>query len=83
MARRAGAQVTVVDTDDQTFEQGRAAGQPIANLPPAARPDAVFAGNDLLALGLMQALVADPTISIPIDIALYGYALISPVHTQS
>jgi LacI family transcriptional regulator len=40
---------------------------------PEKRPDALFAANDLVALGLLQALVATGGLSVPGDIAIIGY----------
>jgi LacI family transcriptional regulator len=37
------------------------------------RPDALFAANDLVALGLLQALVVSGKLTVPDDIALVGY----------
>ena len=41
--------------------------------PKSARPDAVFAANDLLAVGLLQAFSSDSAIRVPEDIAMVGY----------
>ncbi len=41
--------------------------------PVDSRPDAIFAANDLIALGLLQALVLANHVRIPEDIALIGY----------
>ena len=37
------------------------------------RPDALFAANDLVAVGLLQALVAARGIKVPSDISIIGY----------
>lgn len=76
-ARRAvaeieGATLETVPTASLTVAEGRAAGERIAALPAPDRPDAVFAANDLLALGVLQAL-AFAGIAVPADIALIGY----------
>lgn len=68
-----GVRLTHVDTDDQTIADGRAAGAVIEAMPAAERPDAVFAANDLLALGVLQALVMSDQLSVPRDIAVVGY----------
>ena len=39
----------------------------------ALRPDALFAANDLVALGLLQALVVDGSVLVPDQIALMGF----------
>jgi LacI family transcriptional regulator len=72
-AEHRGVRLTHVDTPDQTIADGRAAGAVIEAMPPGERPDAVFAANDLLALGLLQALVLSESISVPRDIAVVGY----------
>jgi len=50
------------------LEYGRA----IAPLPAAERPDAVFAANDMLALGIIQGLTATG-LRVPEDVAVIGY----------
>ncbi|MCD5344863.1 LacI family DNA-binding transcriptional regulator [Agromyces sp. H3Y2-19a] len=77
-ARRAVAEVPdasleVVPTENLTVLQGRAAGEVLRARPAAERPDAVFAANDLLAMGVLQALVMRGDAKVPGDIALIGY----------
>ena len=50
------------------LEYGRA----IAPLPAADRPDAIFAANDMLALGVIQGLTATG-LRVPEDVAVIGY----------
>lgn len=76
-ARRAvasvrGAVLEIVPVASLTVADGREAGERIAGLPPAERPDAIFAANDLIALGVLQALV-QAGVSVPGDVALIGY----------
>ena len=54
---------------------GREAGAAIASRPPELRPDAIFAANDLIAMGLLQALMMHngAVIEVPDEIALIGY----------
>jgi LacI family transcriptional regulator len=63
----------VVATGAQTVLEGRAAGERIRERPRSERPDAVFAANDLLAVGALQALVMSGSVSVPEEIALIGY----------
>lgn len=72
IADRPGTTLQVVETSALTVLEGRAAGEVIASLPKAERPDAVFAANDLLAIGVMQS-IRSASISIPDDIAIIGY----------
>lgn len=65
-------QIERLDTSDQTVAAGRALGSQIAGLPNAARPDAVVAGNDQTAIGLIQALLASGLVRVPDDIAVVG-----------
>ncbi|PPF77001.1 LacI family transcriptional regulator [Subtercola sp. Z020] len=51
---------------------GRNGAEQLLRLPAAQRPDAVFAANDLVALGVLQAFTA-AGIRVPDDIALIGY----------
>ena len=77
-ARRAveateGMTLEVVETDSLTVLAGRAAGEAIRERPAADRPDAIFAANDLLAMGVLQALMMQGSIRVPDEIALIGY----------
>lgn len=63
----------VLNVADRTIADGRDIAQVIARRPIAARPDAIFAVNDLLALGILQALVVEQSIAVPAEIALVGY----------
>ncbi|MBT2500137.1 LacI family DNA-binding transcriptional regulator [Agromyces sp. ISL-38] len=77
-ARRAvaatpGMALEVIETDSLTVLQGRAAGEVIRERPVSERPDAIFAANDLLAMGVLQALKMLGTVDVPGDIALIGY----------
>ena len=67
------ATLEVIATEGQTVLAGRAAGERIRERPTAERPDAVFAANDLLAVGTLQALVMSGSVAVPDEIALIGY----------
>jgi LacI family transcriptional regulator len=66
------ATLEVINAVDRTIEGGRAAGHQIAARAPGLRPDGIFAANDLLALGLIQAL-SFSSVTVPDDISLIGY----------
>ena len=68
-----GAALEVIDTPALTVLAGRAAGERLRDRPPARRPDAVFCANDLLAIGVLQALTLMAGIRVPDDMALIGY----------
>jgi LacI family transcriptional regulator len=77
-ARRAVAEIPgttleVIETESLTVLQGRAAGEAIRERPASERPDAIFAANDLLAMGVLQALNMLGSVRVPEDIALIGY----------
>lgn len=75
--RLAGAKKAVAVTKDVSLEvielknlsvqSGRALGEKVKNF------DGVFAANDLVAIGIMQACVVDGKLSIPKDLSLIGY----------
>ena len=65
--------IEVVATQALTVEEGVLAGRRIMERPPSARPDALFAANDLLALGLLQSLVVGGTLLVPNQISLIGF----------
>ncbi|HEV7183121.1 MAG: LacI family DNA-binding transcriptional regulator [Actinomycetales bacterium] len=68
-----GVSLSIIETDDLTVEEGRHVAERLLSLPAEDRPDGVFAANDLLAIGLVQTLILDRTLSIPGDIAIVGY----------
>lgn len=77
-ARRAvaevdGASIEVVEMSALSVLQGREAGELLRGRAPADRPDAVFAANDLLAVGALQAFTLMADVQVPRDIALIGY----------
>jgi LacI family transcriptional regulator len=59
-----------IETDRLDVAAGRDAGARLLGM--AVRPTAVFCANDLLALGVLQALYA-AGVSVPEEIALVGY----------
>jgi LacI family transcriptional regulator len=72
LANVAGMTLEVIDTPGLTVLDGRGAGEAIVARDPADRPEAVFAANDLLAIGVLQALRSGG-VAVPADIALIGY----------
>ncbi|WP_317231092.1 substrate-binding domain-containing protein, partial [Clavibacter sp. MX14-G9D] len=68
-----GATLEEIPTDAHSVLAGRDAGRAVADRPAATRPDAVFAANDLLAVGVLQALVLQGDVRVPEDVALIGY----------
>lgn len=72
VATRDDASLTTLEAGGLTLDAGHAAGEAIAAMTPSARPDAIFAANDLLAIGVLQSLVA-ARISVPHDVMLIGY----------
>ncbi|SEB45532.1 transcriptional regulator, LacI family [Paramicrobacterium humi] len=73
VAETAGATLEVLAREAPTVLQGRAAGEEIRERPASRRPDAVFAANDLLAMGVLQAFSMLGSVRVPDDIALIGY----------
>ena len=77
-AERAAAELgdvelNYVEPADMSILAGRHAGERLAALPKRERPDAIFAMNDLLATGVLQALVMQRHLDVPRDVALIGY----------
>lgn len=74
-AENAGAPVDleVVATDAMTVDEGARAGARLLARPRHEWPDALFAANDLVALGLLQSLVIDGRAHVPGDIAIIGF----------
>jgi LacI family transcriptional regulator len=66
------ASLEVLPTEALTVAEGNAVGAAVAARPAGQRPDAVFAANDLVAIGVLSAL-ASAGIGVPGDMALVGY----------
>jgi len=66
------AEVLTVSTPGLDTGSGTAAADELAALPDVERPTAVFAVNDLLAIGLLQGFVTHG-LRVPEDVALIGY----------
>jgi len=62
----------VLNVTNRTIADGREVARALVARPASSRPDAIFAVNDLLALGLLQSLVA-AGVRVPEDIAIVGY----------
>ena len=73
VSEESGATLEHIPTDSMTVEHGRAAGEWIRLRSRSDRPEAVFAGNDLVALGVLQGLMMHNDVRVPEDVALIGY----------
>ena len=86
-----GAQKLVEEVDDLELEvidcrslsvvSGRNFGLELLKRPKNERPDAIFAANDLVAIGIMQACLGADGINIPQDLSIVGYDDISFAET--
>ncbi|KQR23831.1 LacI family transcriptional regulator [Agreia sp. Leaf335] len=64
----------VIEIDALSVLAGRAAGADIVGRSSGERPDAIFAANDLVSMGLMQAFAMQGAdVAVPGQIALIGY----------
>jgi LacI family transcriptional regulator len=70
-----GSKATIkhIKTKALSVLAGRQVGEAIAGSPKSQWPDAIFAANDLLAVGLLQAFMFGAQVSVPADIAVIGY----------
>ena len=73
VAEASGATLEVIATAASSVQEGRSVGNLIAERLEQDRPDAIFAANDLLAFGILQALLFGSGIRVPEDIAIVGY----------
>ncbi|KAE8762445.1 LacI family DNA-binding transcriptional regulator [Georgenia thermotolerans] len=76
----AGGALEVVELAEPTAPHGRVAGADLAARPVAHRPEAVLAGNDLIAAGVLQALMLDG-VRVPEDVGVVGYDDTAPAQT--
>jgi LacI family transcriptional regulator len=67
-----GGELVVFETATLDVAAGRAVGEKLAALPPEERPTAAFCANDLLALGVLQAMSLRG-LKVPDDVAIVGY----------
>lgn len=67
------ADLEVIYTPALTVLAGRAVGEQLRDRPPARRPDGIFCANDLVAIGVLQALALMGEQMVPEQIALVGY----------
>ncbi|WP_062071743.1 LacI family DNA-binding transcriptional regulator [Demequina sediminicola] len=73
-----GASLDILETTSLSLEQGMAAGARIQELVAEGKCDAVFAANDLLAIGLQQSMLTGAgRVTIPGDVVMVGYDDIS------
>ena len=75
VAAQPGATLEIVTVAALSVIEGRAAGAAIVARSPEQRPDAIFAANDLIAMGVLQALMmsSGPAVAVPRDVAIIGY----------
>ncbi len=73
VSKHPDAQLRVFETTHTTVLEGRRIGQLIVDMDPANRPDAIFAANDLVAVGILQAIMTTDVIKVPENMALIGY----------
>jgi LacI family transcriptional regulator len=73
VTRHPGVSLEVIETRALSVLEGREAGNAILARERSEQPDAVFAANDLIAMGVLQALNMQGALHVPRDIALIGY----------
>jgi len=74
IAANPGVTLEIIPIDALSVLEGRAAGLSVRDRAPADRPDGIFAANDLVAMGVLQALMLQGDgIRVPDEIALIGY----------
>ena len=74
VAAHPDASLEVIEIDALSVLAGRAAGADIVGRASGNRPDAIFAANDLVSMGLLQAFAMQGAdVAVPGQIALIGY----------
>ncbi|RYV51163.1 LacI family DNA-binding transcriptional regulator [Pengzhenrongella frigida] len=72
VAGTADASLLAISTRGLTVASGRQAADDLVAMPAEVRPTAVFAANDLIAIGLLQGALA-LGLQVPRDLAIVGY----------
>lgn len=72
VADHTGTSLRFVETGTMDADAGRQGAESLLALPTRERPDAIFAANDLVALGVLQALTL-AGVRVPDDVAILGY----------
>ncbi|GAA3638237.1 LacI family DNA-binding transcriptional regulator [Microbacterium awajiense] len=73
VAESPGARMEYLSTITLTIDEGRRVGARVLSTPPDRRPDAIFAANDLLAIGLMHEITTAGGIRVPEELSLIGH----------
>lgn len=73
VAAHPGVTLEVIEVEALTVLAGRLAGQQLGARAVDDRPDGIFAVNDLIAMGVLQALVMRGDMHVPDDLSLIGY----------
>jgi LacI family transcriptional regulator len=73
VAENPGARLEIIPLSALTTREGREVGERIVARLPEDRPDAIFAANDLVAVGVLQGLMLAGGIRLPGEIAVIGY----------
>jgi LacI family transcriptional regulator len=73
LAAHPDVRLSVFETSEMNVMAGRTAGGFIENLEPTDRPDGIFAANDLIGVGMLQALLFESKVKVPEEIAMIGY----------
>jgi LacI family transcriptional regulator len=67
-----GVTLEVIDVESRVIAEGHDVAATLVARAPEQRPDAIFAVNDLLAIGIAQTLITGG-VRVPEDVALVGY----------
>ena len=73
VAENPGVTLEFIPCKSLSVLSGREIGEEILKRANSKRPDAIFAANDLVAIGIMQACLTSDEIKIPKDLRLIGY----------
>ena len=67
-----GATLEMIDLEERTIAGGRRIGRDLVARAARDRPEGIFAVNDMVALGILQAFI-NAGVRVPDDVALVGY----------